>query len=94
MSTHFYYAYTLFSLKDSKLYAGFSDNLKTRFRDHLNGKVRSTRDRRPLVLIHYEAFSNREDAKAREKFLKSGFGRNQLKKALQNKLKELKYKYL
>lgn len=94
MSTHFYYAYTLFSLKDKKLYAGYSNNLRIRIEDHLNGKVRSTRYRRPLILIHYEAFSNREDAKAREKFLKSGFGRNQLKKALQNKLKELNYKYL
>lgn len=94
MSTHFYYAYTLFSLRDKKLYAGYSDNLKTRIKDHIDGKVRSTKNRRPLVLIHYEAFSNREDAKAREKFLKSGFGRGQLKKALQNKLKELKYKCL
>lgn len=94
MSAHFYYTYILFSLKDKKLYGGYSDNLTIRIKDHLSGKVRATKERRPLVLIHYEAFSNREDAKARERFLKSGFGRNQLKKALQNKLKELKYKYL
>ncbi len=60
----------------------------------LMGKVRATKDRRPLILIHYEAFDSQKDAKAREKFLKSGFGRNQLKKALYNRLKELGYKYL
>lgn len=90
----FHYTYTLFSLKDKKLYTGYSDNLKSRINDHQKGKVRATKDRRPLVLIHYEAFANIKDAKAREKFLKSGFGRNQLKKALQNVLKELGYKYL
>ena len=94
MITHFYYTYTLFSFKDKKLYGGYSDNLKARIKDHLNGKVRATKNRRPLLLIHYEAFSNRVDAKTREKFIKSGFGRDQLKKALQNKLKELGYKYL
>ncbi len=90
----FHYVYILFSLKDKKLYTGYSDNLKNRVTDHLKGNVRATKGRRPLILIHYEAFTNLKDAKTREKFLKSGFGRNQLKKALQNKLKELGYKYL
>lgn len=94
MNIKFHYIYTLFSLKDRKLYTGYSDSFKARINDHFNGRVRATKNRRPLVLIHYEAFSNQKDAKAREKFLKSGFGRNQLKKALQNKLRELEYKYL
>ena len=43
--------------------------------------------RRPLKLIHYEYFVNKEDAEAREKFLKIGFGREQLRQALKRRLK-------
>jgi putative endonuclease len=94
MKQEFFYVYILFSIKDKKLYIGYSENLKLRVSEHLKGKVRSTKDRLPLILIHYEAFTNKKDAKSREKFLKSGFGRSQLKKALQNRLKQLNYKHL
>jgi len=90
----FYYIYILFSLKDKSLYIGYSENLKNRIEEHRKGGVNSTKDRRPLILIHYEAFSDKKDAKARERFLKSGFGRSQFKKAMQNTLKELGYKYI
>jgi len=86
--------YILFSLKDNKLYIGYSEKLSERISDHQNGKVRATKNRLPLKLIHYEAFTNKKDAKSRETFLKSGFGRSQLKKALQNRLKQLNYKLL
>lgn len=49
----------------------------------------STRKRRPLLLIHYEYFINQADAKAREEFLKSGFGRTQMKLALKRTISEL-----
>lgn len=81
-----YYVYTLLSLRDNKLYTGFTTNLKNRLQQHARGEVKSTRDRRPLKLIHYEYFINEEDAKVREVFLKSGFGRNQLKQALKRTL--------
>jgi len=62
--------------------------------EHAKGKVRSTKDRRPLKLIHYEYFIDKADAKAREVFLKSGFGRNQLKEALKRTLVKLGYNNL
>ena len=83
-----YYVYTLISLKDYKFYTGFTTDLKDRLSRHARGEVRSTTNRRPLKLIHYEYFINEEDAKAREVFLKSGFGRENMKKALQRTLKE------
>lgn len=83
-----YYVYTLFSLKDYKFYTGFTTDLKDRLSRHASGEVKSTFNRRPLKLIHYEYFTNEEDAKAREIFLKSGFGRDNMKKALQRTLKE------
>lgn len=84
-----FYIYVLYSLKDHKFYIGFTRNLKLRLKEHANGSVDSTRTRRPLKLIHYEYFMNEDDAKAREVFLKSGFGRNQLKLSLKRTLKEL-----
>ena len=55
-------------------------------KDSVAGRVKSTRLRAPFKLIHYEYFVNMSDAKAREKFLKSGFGRKQLKESLKRTL--------
>lgn len=90
----FYYVYILFSHKDKKFYIGYSEDLKKRYKEHISGYVSATKNRQPLDLIYYEAFGDKKDAKARERFLKSGFGRSQLKKALQNNLKSIGYKHL
>jgi putative endonuclease len=81
-------------LKDRRFYVGFTTNLGLRLTDHSSGKSTSTKNRRPLKLLYYEVFINKADAKAREVFLKSGFGRNQLKKALGKTLSGLGYKNL
>ncbi|KKQ42799.1 MAG: hypothetical protein US60_C0012G0004 [Microgenomates group bacterium GW2011_GWC1_37_8] len=94
MNNKFFFVYVLFSFKGRKLYIGYSEDLTARTEEHFKGKVRATKSRLPLILIHYEAFTDKQDAKAREKFLKSVFGRSQLKKALQNRLKQLTYKHL
>jgi putative endonuclease len=94
MLTKFFYIYILFSFKDKRLYIGYTENIENRIAEHQKGRVRATRFRLPLILIYYEAFTDKKDAKAREKFLKSGFGRSQLKKAMRNKLTELKYRHL
>ena len=88
-----YYIYILFSLKDKKLYIGFTTDLKVRLTQHARGRSRTTMFRRPLKLIYYEYFVNQKDAKARERFLKSGFGRSQFKIALKDTLKEFGYKF-
>lgn len=84
-----FYVYILFSNKDKGLYIGYTTDLKNRFHAHTSGKVTATKLRRPLQLIHYEYFINKQDAKSREEFLKSGFGRSQMKRALQRTLQEL-----
>ena len=83
-----YYVYILLSLQDNKFYTGFTINLKQRLQQHARGEVRSTKLRLPIKLIHYEYFINKDDAKAREVFLKSGFGRQQLKLAIKRTLEE------
>lgn len=74
-----YYVYVLYSLKDLELYIGKSSDLRQRITAHNYGSVLSTKNRRPLKLIHYEAFLFPSDASARERYLKSGYGRQQLK---------------
>jgi len=78
-----YYNYLLESKKDKGWYTGYTKNLKKRFKEHNDGKVFSTKNRRPLKIIYYEVCHNKEDAKAREKYLKSGMG----KRYLRNRLK-------
>jgi putative endonuclease len=81
-----YYVYILKSNKDKKLYTGYTNNLKLRFELHQKGRVESTKNRRPLKLIYYEACLNQQDATHREKYLKTYHGklflRNRLKSYL------------
>ena len=76
--------YVLHSEKDYKLYIGFTRDLKLRFEQHQRGLVESTKDRRPLKLIYYEACLNQTDATRREKYLKTHYGKMFLKKRLKS----------
>ena len=78
----FYYTYILRSKKDGKWYTGYTDNLRKRFKMHNSNQVSSTKGRGPFELIYYEACLNQQDATAREKFLKSGPGKQYLKNRL------------
>ncbi len=83
-----FYVYILKSLKDNNLYTGFTSDLKKRIEFHNQGLNTSTKYRRPLKLIYYEAYLNETDARKRELFLKSGRGREVLKQQLENSLNE------
>lgn len=74
------------------MYIGFTNNLKKRLTEHASGKVESTKNRLPVKLIHYEYFIIEKDAKAREKFLKSGYGRKQFQAILKNTFIDLNLK--
>lgn len=84
-----FYVYILYSFKDKRLYIGFTNNLKQRLIQHAKAEVNSTKNRLPVKVIHYEYFINEKDAKAREEFLKSGYGRKQFREILKNTLAEL-----
>jgi putative endonuclease len=72
--------------KDGKKYVGFTTNLKQRLERHQKGRVDSTRDRRPLVLIYYEACINIDDATHREKYLKTYHSKMFIKNRLKSYL--------
>lgn len=71
----YYYVYILQSEKDNKLYTGYTKNIELRFEQHNNGLVKSTKERRPLILIYFEACLNQHDATHREKYLKTHYGK-------------------
>jgi putative endonuclease len=77
-----HYVYVLKSLKDNFIYVGHTNDLKERIQQHNQGAVISTKYRKPLKLIYYEASSILKDAIKREKTLKTGFGRAYLKRGL------------
>lgn len=89
-----FYVYILFSETDKQLYTGFTDNLKSRYKAHIEGFVKATKHRRPLKLIYYEAYIKESDARRREKYLKGGNGRKELKTQLKDIFEEIEYKYL
>ena len=79
-----FYTYVLLSKKDNKLYYGYTKDLAERFELHKVGKVESTRDRRPLKLIYYEACCSQDDALRREKYFKTYRGHQFLHKRLKS----------
>lgn len=74
-----WYAYILLC-SDKKTYIGCTDDLKDRKIRHEKGQIPATKDRLPVRLISYFAFSNKYIAFNFERYLKSGSGRAFIKK--------------
>ena len=74
-----YYTYVLISQKDQKLYTGYTNDLKSRLKEHNNGTVESTKNRIPFELVYYEACLDKNKAIKSEKYFKTGFARRFLK---------------
>jgi len=74
-----FWVYIIKSETTNKIYIGHTSDLERRLREHNNrkvGKRRYTRKQQgPWHLIHFEEMESRSDAMRREKFLKSGKGR-------------------
>ena len=83
-----HFVYILLSQKDHKFYIGLTNNLERRMFQHSNGEVVSTKGRRPLDLIFYEAYLNEKDAARREDYFKTNKGKRTLKLMLKEFLSE------
>jgi len=79
---YMFYTYILKSKKDGKFYIGFTQDLRKRFKEHNDGKSTYTKGRGPYELIYYEACLDKEDARSRELYLKSGRGRRYINSRL------------
>ncbi len=74
-----YYVYVIKN-ENNQLYKGWTTNLEKRIYYHNQGLSNYTKNRGPWKLVYYEMYNNKNEAIKREKFLKSGKGREFLKK--------------
>ena len=77
-----FYTYILKSRVKNKTYTGSTNNIIRRLAEHNSGKVKSSRPFRPYDIIHVEEFETETQAKKREAFFKTSYGRRQMKKIL------------
>ena len=77
-----FYVYVIRSRKSGRLYTGSTNDLRKRLKQHNEGKSTWTKYRGPWEIIYYEASLNEEDARSREKYLKTGMGKRYLKNRL------------
>ena len=74
--------YTVYALKSKikkYIYVGMTQNFDQRIRRHNNGYEKTTKPYKPFKLIHREVYPSRIEARKREKYLKSGVGKEFLK---------------
>lgn len=77
-----WYVYLLLSQKTHQWYTGSTNDLRKRILSHNSGKNKSTKNGVVWKLIYYETCLNKKDARARERYLKSGMGKRYLKNRL------------
>jgi putative endonuclease len=78
-----WHVYALKSTSRNYIYVGIASDVVRRVAQHNSGHERTTRPYRPFVVIYTEPFLDRPAARAKEKWLKSGIGKEYLK-ALQS----------
>lgn len=74
-----YHVYALKSALSNRIYVGLTNNLSRRINEHNLGRVYSTKGYRPWSLIYCEQVPTITEARKKEKYLKSGYGKETLK---------------
>ena len=79
--------YCVYVLKcaDGSFYKGQTNDFPKRLAEHRRGEVSWTSKNLPVEPIHWEIFKSREEAVRREKYLKSGKGREWIKRQYDEK---------
>ena len=87
-SSAMHHVYLIESEPQCKWYIGYTTNLRRRLEEHNCHKNISTAKGSKWRLIYCETYVNKMDALGREKFLKSGSGREFLKRQLKHFISE------
>ena len=82
MSIKMYSVYALKSINRNYIYVGLTNDLGRRFAQHNKGSETTTKPYSPFILLYTEEFETRHEARNREKYLKSGIGKEYLKSLL------------
>ena len=78
------FIYILLSSDFAHNYVGKTRNLKRRLDEHNRGEQTSTRAYRPWKIIYTEEFISEEIARKKEKYFKTGSGREFKRKIIEN----------
>ncbi len=90
-----FYIYVLVSQSRNYIYVGLTQDTQKRFRQHQEGKNATTKAYKPFKLVHKELFNTRDEARVREKYLKSGIGKEWIKsKFVEARVAELVYAHV
>ena len=81
-----YYVYIL-KLSDESYYIGSTNDLGKRKIEHDRGRVFSTKNRLPCVLVYTEQYQNRSDAQTREYQIKKWKSRKAIERLINAKSK-------
>jgi len=79
------YVYAISSVNRNYIYVGMTENLEERIKRHNSGREKTTKPYIPFILIFSEVCNNRIEARNREKYWKSGIGKEKLR-ALKDKI--------
>ncbi len=74
-----YTVYAIKSINKHYIYVGMTNDIIRRYNEHNTGREKTTRPYAPFVLLYTEQCSDRLKARVREKYLKSGVGKEFLK---------------
>jgi putative endonuclease len=77
-----YFVYILRGDSSGRHYTGHTADLVQRVGQHNDKITKSTKNRGPWKLVHHEEFSTHKEAMRRERFLKSGQGREEVRRIL------------
>lgn len=75
-----WFVYILYSTDFDRFYIGMTQDLERRIKEHNSGKTKSTKGFRPWKLVYSEVVEDRISARCRESYLKSGIGREWIRK--------------
>ena len=82
------FLYVIKSEVNGELYVGICKDVNTRVKEHNAGKNRYTKGLRPWKVVHQENFPDWKTARQKEKYYKSGIGKEFLKSFLITKFKD------
>jgi putative endonuclease len=73
-----FFCYVLRSQKTGRRYVGSCEDREERLRRHNAGESKATKHGMPWLMVHSEAFPTRRAAIAKERYYKTGRGRDDL----------------
>lgn len=75
-----FFVYVIKSQSRNYIYVGITNSFDRRLNEHNTGRNKTTRAYAPFKMLLVESYDSRQEARDREKYLKSGSGKEWLKK--------------